>query len=153
MDSIFVMMSTKPKKQPGGSPCNNLKLNTGPHEHGQRDGERGLDLEGLQVFGAPLHRQHGPQEGEALRAKFEKIIRNLANVVIVKKVRLSLGLNGSNFEAKGGIVGGSVNVGRINTLCQLNEDMDVEPFHKLGLQVGIIYYPFPTLIFNAIPLN
>ena len=51
------------------------------------------------------------------------------------KVRLSLGLNGSNFEAKGGIVGGSVNVGRINTLCQLNEDKDVEPFHKLGLQV------------------
>ena len=56
------------------------------------------------------------------------------------KVRLSLGLNGSNFEAKGGIVGGSVNVGRINTLCQLNEDKDVEPFHKLGLQVGLIYY-------------
>ena len=54
------------------------------------------------------------------------------------KVRLSLGLNGSNFEAKGGIVGGSVNVGRINTLCQLNEDKDVEPFHKLGLQVGLV---------------
>ena len=122
----------------------------GPHEHGQRDGERGLDLEGLQVFGAPLHRQHGPQEGEALRAKFEKIIRNLANIVIDIKVRLSLGLNGSNFEAKGGIVGGSVNVGRINTLCQLNEDMDVEPFHKLGLQVGnrkhgIIYPPYTLL--------
>ena len=54
---------------------------------------------------------------------------------LVKQVRLSLGLNGSNFEAKGGIVGGSVNVGRINTLCQLDEDKDVEPFHKLALQV------------------
>ena len=53
------------------------------------------------------------------------------------KVRLSLGLNGSHFEAKGGIVGGSVVVGRINTLCQLNEDKDVEPFHKLGLQVSL----------------
>ena len=61
----------------------------GAHEHGQRDGERGLDLEGLQVFGAPLHRQHGPQEGEALRAKFKKIIRNLANVVIIKGAALA----------------------------------------------------------------
>ena len=63
------------------------------------------------------------------------------------KVRLSLGLNGSNFEAKGGIVGGSVNVGRINTLCQLNEDKDVEPFHKLGLQVGLMYCACPRTIY------
>ena len=68
------------------------------------------------------------------------------------KVRLSLGLNGSNFEAKGGIVGGSVNVGRINTLCQLNEDMDVEPFHKLGLQVGISI-PLPLLTFQVFKLK
>ena len=65
---------------------------------------------------------------------------SLINHDVRLKVRLSLGLNGSNFEAKGGIVGGSVNVGRINTLCQLNEDKDVEPFHKLGLQVGIYFH-------------
>ena len=67
-------MSTKPKKQPGGSPCNNLKLNAGPHEHGQRDGERGLDLEGLPLLGAPLHSLDRSQEGETINAMFKNFI-------------------------------------------------------------------------------
>ena len=59
-----------------------------------------------------------------------------------KNMQISLGLNGSNFEAKAGIVGGSVNVGRINTICQLKEDKDVEPYHKLGLQLDAVEVRF-----------
>jgi hypothetical protein len=59
-----------------------------------------------------------------------------------KNMQISLGLNGSNFEAKAGIVGGSVNVGRIDTFCQLVEDKDVEPYHKLGLKLDAVEVRF-----------
>ena len=55
-----------------------------------------------------------------------------------KNMFLSLGLNGSNFEAKSGIVGGAFNLGRIETFCQLREDSEIEPFHKLGVQLDVI---------------
>ncbi len=55
-----------------------------------------------------------------------------------KNMLLSLGLNGSNFEAKSGIVGGAFNLGKIETVCQLREDSGIEPYHKLGIQLDVI---------------
>lgn len=51
---------------------------------------------------------------------------------------ISVGLNKSNFEAKAGIVGGAINLGRIDTFCQLKEDSGIEPFHKLGIQLDVV---------------
>ncbi len=55
-----------------------------------------------------------------------------------KNMFISLGLNGSNFEAKSGIVGGAFNLGRIETFCQLREDSGIEPFHKMGVHLDVI---------------
>jgi hypothetical protein len=59
-----------------------------------------------------------------------------------KNMHIDLGLNGSRFDAKAGIVGGSINLGRINTYCQLKEDNGIEPFHKLVVQLDVIEVRF-----------
>ena len=55
-----------------------------------------------------------------------------------KNMYISLGLLKSNFEAKGGIVGGAVDLGKIETFCQLKEDRNMEPLHKLGIQLDVV---------------
>ena len=47
-------------------------------------------------------------------------------------------LLGSNFEAKSGIIGGAISLGKIDTFCQLKEDSGIEPFHKVGIQLDVI---------------
>ena len=59
-----------------------------------------------------------------------------------KNMFISVGLNGSKLEAKAGIVGGSIDLGRIDTYCQLKEDSGMEPFHELGLQLDVIEVRF-----------
>jgi hypothetical protein len=59
-----------------------------------------------------------------------------------KNLFLSLGLTGSFFEAKSGIIGGAINLGRIDTFCQLKEDSGIEPFHKLCIQLDAIEIRF-----------
>ena len=58
---------------------------------------------------------------------------------------ISVGLNKSDFEAKAGIVGGAINLGRIDTFCQLKEDSRIEPFHKLGIQLDVIEVRFKVI--------
>ncbi len=56
-----------------------------------------------------------------------------------KNLFLSLGLlDGSHFEARSGIVGGAIAVGRIETFCRLREDRGIEPFHKVGLRLDAV---------------
>ena len=43
------------------------------------------------------------------------------------------GLSGSKLEAKAGIVGGAIDLGRIDTYVHLKEDNGTEPFHQCGL--------------------
>ena len=59
-----------------------------------------------------------------------------------KNMFISLGLNSSTLEAKAGIVGGSIDLGRIDTYCHFKEDSGIEPFHELGLQLDVIAIRF-----------
>ena len=59
-----------------------------------------------------------------------------------KNMFISLGLNSSTLEAKAGIVGGSIDIGRIDTYCHFKEDSGIEPFHELGLQLDVIAIRF-----------
>ena len=59
-----------------------------------------------------------------------------------KNMFISLGLNSSALEAKAGIVGGSVDLGRIDTYCHFKEDSGIEPFHELGLQLDVMAIRF-----------
>ncbi|XP_037086317.1 transmembrane protein KIAA1109 homolog [Pollicipes pollicipes] len=52
-----------------------------------------------------------------------------------KNMFISLGLGGSSLEAKGGIVGGNVEVGKIDTYLRILEDPGVEPSHTVGLRL------------------
>ena len=44
---------------------------------------------------------------------------------------VGLGLNGLKLEAKAGIVGGSIDLGRIDAYCHLREDSKTDPFHEV----------------------
>lgn len=59
-----------------------------------------------------------------------------------KNMAITLGLNESNFEAKAGIVGGAINIGKVETFCQLKEDSGTEPFHKFALQLDVMEIKF-----------
>ena len=48
-----------------------------------------------------------------------------------KNMYIGLGLNGLKLEAKAGIVGGSIDLGRINAYCHLREDSQTDPFHEV----------------------
>ena len=48
-----------------------------------------------------------------------------------KNMYVGLGLNGLKLEAKAGIVGGSIDLGRIDAYCHLREDSKTDPFHEV----------------------
>jgi hypothetical protein len=48
-----------------------------------------------------------------------------------KNMYIGLGLNGLKLEAKAGIVGGSIDLGKINAYCHLREDSQTDPFHEV----------------------
>jgi hypothetical protein len=52
-----------------------------------------------------------------------------------KNMYIGLGLNGLKLEAKAGIVGGSIDLGRIDAYCHLREDSRTDPFHEVNLIV------------------
>eukprot|EP00095_Tigriopus_kingsejongensis_P008238 maker-scaffold230_size244653-snap-gene-0.11 protein:Tk08238 transcript:maker-scaffold230_size244653-snap-gene-0.11-mRNA-1 annotation:"PREDICTED: uncharacterized protein KIAA1109-like isoform X7" len=59
-----------------------------------------------------------------------------------KNMAMTLGLHETNFEAKAGIVGGAINIGKVETFAQLKEDSGIEPFHKFGLQLDVMEIKF-----------
>ena len=67
-----------------------------------------------------------------------------------KNMYVGLGLNGLKLEAKAGIVGGSIDLGRIDAYCHLREDSQTDPFHEVKLKLSFlsslikrIYFPKP----------
>ena len=52
-----------------------------------------------------------------------------------KDLFIGLGLKGSNLEAKGGIIGGCINLGNIDTYIRVLEDCGKEPKHKVGAKL------------------
>ena len=52
-----------------------------------------------------------------------------------KDLFIGLGLKGSNLEAKGGIIGGGINIGKIDTYGRVLENSGEEPKHKLGAKL------------------
>ena len=52
-----------------------------------------------------------------------------------KNMFIGLGLKGSSLEAKGGIIGGCIDIGKIDTYCRVLEDSGTEPQHKLGARL------------------
>lgn len=49
---------------------------------------------------------------------------------------IGFGLGGSTLDAKGGIVGGTIDLNKINTYTHISEEQGVEPHHKLGLTLA-----------------
>uniref|UniRef100_A0A6P7G1L5 Transmembrane protein KIAA1109 homolog isoform X3 n=1 Tax=Diabrotica virgifera virgifera TaxID=50390 RepID=A0A6P7G1L5_DIAVI len=52
-----------------------------------------------------------------------------------KNLYIALGLGGSGLDAKGGIVGGNIEISRINTYIYIREEANVEPDHKVCLRL------------------
>lgn len=48
---------------------------------------------------------------------------------------IGFGLGGSTLDAKGGIVGGTIELNKIDTHMHIWEEPGVEPHHKLGLRL------------------
>merc|ERR1719285_291951 len=59
-----------------------------------------------------------------------------------KNMFIGLGLKGSSLEAKGGIIGGCIDIGRIDTYCRVLEDNGTEPQHKLGARLDAMEVRF-----------
>ena len=59
-----------------------------------------------------------------------------------KNISIGLGLKGSSLEAKGGIIGGCIDIGKIDTYCRVLEDRGVEPQHKLGARLDAMEVRF-----------
>lgn len=53
-----------------------------------------------------------------------------------KNMYIGFGLGGSTLDAKGGIVGGTIDLNQINTYMHIWEEQGVEPHHKLGLTLS-----------------
>lgn len=51
---------------------------------------------------------------------------------------IGFGLGGSTLDAKGGIVGGTIDLNKINTYTHIWEEQGVEPRHKLGLTLSAL---------------
>ena len=87
-----------------------------------------------------------------LHSSFSQVLMNMGNVMgnvewLSKNIRsegrfsigstghknmyIGLGLNGLKLEAKAGIVGGSIDLGRIDAYCHLREDNQTDPFHEV----------------------
>ncbi|KAG8228087.1 hypothetical protein J437_LFUL000086 [Ladona fulva] len=52
-----------------------------------------------------------------------------------KNVFIGMGLGGSSLDAKGGIVGGTIELSRIDTFVHIREDPGIEPDHTVGLKL------------------
>ncbi|XP_046668210.1 transmembrane protein KIAA1109 homolog isoform X3 [Homalodisca vitripennis] len=52
-----------------------------------------------------------------------------------KNMFIGLGLGGSSLEAKGGIVGGTIELSKIDTFVLIREDPGMEPDHTVGLKL------------------
>jgi len=59
-----------------------------------------------------------------------------------KNMFIGLGLKGSSLEAKGGIIGGCIDIGKIDTYCRVLEDSGTEPQHKLGARLDAMEIRF-----------
>ena len=59
-----------------------------------------------------------------------------------KNMFIGLGLKGSSLEAKGGIIGGCIDIGKIDTYCRVLEDSGKEPQHKLGARLDAMEVRF-----------
>jgi hypothetical protein len=59
-----------------------------------------------------------------------------------KNMFIGLGLKGSSLEAKGGIIGGCIDIGKIDTYCRVLEDSGTEPQHKLGARLDAMEVRF-----------
>lgn len=55
-----------------------------------------------------------------------------------KNMYIGFGLGGSTLDAKGGIVGGTIDLNKINTYSHIWEEQGVEPHHKLGLTLAAL---------------
>ncbi|GFU08706.1 transmembrane protein KIAA1109 [Trichonephila clavipes] len=55
-----------------------------------------------------------------------------------KNLFLSIGLEGSTLDSKGGIVGGTIELSRIDTCMHLKEDWGQEPDHTVALKLGAL---------------
>ncbi|CAH0548963.1 unnamed protein product [Brassicogethes aeneus] len=52
-----------------------------------------------------------------------------------KNLYVALGLGGSGLDAKGGIVGGNIEIANIDTFVHIREEPDVEPDHTVGVKL------------------
>ncbi|XP_044260636.1 transmembrane protein KIAA1109 homolog isoform X4 [Tribolium madens] len=52
-----------------------------------------------------------------------------------KNLYIALGLGGSSLDAKGGIVGGNIEIANIDTYVHIREEPEVEPDHTVGLRL------------------
>ncbi|XP_043249927.1 transmembrane protein KIAA1109 isoform X1 [Colletes gigas] len=52
-----------------------------------------------------------------------------------KNLYISVGLGGSSLDAKGGIVGGTIELSKIDTFIHIREEPGIEPDHTLGLRL------------------
>lgn len=52
-----------------------------------------------------------------------------------KNLYIAVGLGGSGLDAKGGIVGGNIEIANIDTYIHIREEPDVEPHHTVGLRL------------------
>merc|ERR1719433_1834086 len=59
-----------------------------------------------------------------------------------KNMFITLALTSSKLEAKAGIVGGAIDIGRIDTFVHLKEDNGTEPWHQFGLQLDVMEVRF-----------
>ncbi|KAF6208729.1 hypothetical protein GE061_014468, partial [Apolygus lucorum] len=55
-----------------------------------------------------------------------------------KNMYIGLGLAGSSLDAKGGIVGGSIDLSNIDTFITIREDPGTEPNHTVGLKLAAL---------------
>lgn len=59
-----------------------------------------------------------------------------------KNLYIGIGLGGSALDAKGGIVGGTIEISKIDTYFHIREEPNMEPNHKLGLKFRALELKF-----------
>ncbi|KAK9874269.1 hypothetical protein WA026_002622 [Henosepilachna vigintioctopunctata] len=75
-----------------------------------------------------------------------------------KNLYIALGLGGSGLDAKGGIVGGNIEIANIDTFIHIREEPDVEPDHTVGvrlhaLELRLDYMATSVLMFRVSDLK
>ncbi|XP_045469148.1 transmembrane protein KIAA1109 isoform X3 [Harmonia axyridis] len=75
-----------------------------------------------------------------------------------KNLYIALGLGGSGLDAKGGIVGGNIEIANIDTFIHIREEPDVEPDHTVGvklhaLELRLDYMASSVLMFRVSDLK